>query len=345
MAYKTLTADQRKIADAWLHDVFAKAEYNVNQRPSGNTPFCSASSGYDNYLKRRCVVICDEIMNGAFTNIDGVLDELAKFHFTPDVHAEDGNFRRGTKKKADVLAQYIADFCARKKIYWDDSLRSPYELEAFKKTYLGNALELFGCYVSQPDLAPKTRNLGLGNLSGGSSTGTSYSNSGQPPKNNYKSTGPQSGNVRDLLSTPNQKETVTGKLFGIEGVNTKAQKVGAFAHIKPLSAIGASGNTNKVFLGSSNGYTDCKVYLPDIQAADAFLQKCIANCPSYVTGLHVVKKNPDSNGYFRVGTEYGPVYIAAQKLNEEVAEDSLTEATEEFFNSVLEFDQNLRKYN
>lgn len=357
MAYKTLTPDQLKAAKAWVHDVLVVAGVIQSQRPAGLNAFLLDKYNYNYYYQtfnKYCTEISNEILNASFTNIDSSLNTMSSYRFNPDLAATT-NYRKGIKKQPQMLANYIASFCATEGFYWDDTTRTPYELEEFKKTYLGKALEEFGCYVSQPDATKRARTATATNgatlaSSTNSNNSTPAASAGQP-KNNYKSTGPQSGNVRDLKSVPNQKEYLKGIIFGIEGTNTNAQKVGGFAHIKPLSATGASGNTNKVFLGSANGYTDCKVYLGDLALADDFLLKCQANCPSNITNLHVVKKSVDKNGYFKVGTEYGDVYIAAQKLNEALeteiddTEVAAHAAWEAYVAEAKAFDTNLHRYN
>jgi hypothetical protein len=93
--------------------------------------------------------------------------------------------------------------------------------------------------------------------------------------------------------------------------------------IKPLSASGATGNTNKVFFSSGNGYTDCTCYFDDENDAQAFLDKIIAagRIPANISNPRVVKRNADSNGYFLAGTEFGTCAISAKTLNEALAEE------------------------
>ena len=138
------------------------------------------------------------------------------------------------------------------------------------------------------------------------------------------------GNVRDLTSQGKVTASATGNwIFKIEGTNAKSAKVTPTVHIKPLKAAGAAGNTNKVFFGSANGYTDCTCYFDDVKDADAFLQKVITNLPANISNPHVVKTKADSNGYFIVGTEYGDCAIAARNLNEALTEETkITEATD-----------------
>ena len=74
--------------------------------------------------------------------------------------------------------------------------------------------------------------------------------------------------------------------------------------IKPLSASGASGSTNKILFSSGNGYTDCTCYFDDPNDAQEglFLSWNSKNnrVPANAIKLtHVVVKNKaDANGYF-----------------------------------------------
>ena len=60
--------------------------------------------------------------------------------------------------------------------------------------------------------------------------------------------------------------------------------------------------------------------------------KLIASNPKVNSNIALIKvcqlKSALSNGYFKIGTEYGPVYISASKLNE-----SIQEAIQEAANS------------
>ena len=148
------------------------------------------------------------------------------------------------------------------------------------------------------------------------------------PKNGYKQSGPQSGNVRDLrdasgvgVGTPGQKVVAKGSyIYKIVGDKTGSNTPNAF--IKPLSASGNAGGTNKVFISSGNGYTDCTCYFDDPNDAQKFLDEIIKNnrVPANVTGLRVVKNKADPNGYFVVGTEFGVCAISAKTLNEAINE-------------------------
>ena len=89
-----------------------------------------------------------------------------------------------------------------------------------------------------------------------------------------------------------------------------------------MNASGATGNTNKVFFSSGNGYTDCTCFFDDENDAQAFLNKIVAagRVPANISNPRVVKRNADPNGYFLAGTEFGVCAISAKTLNEALVE-------------------------
>ena len=211
----------------------------------------------------------------------------------------------------------------------DKTFLDNFEIDEFKKTILGDAVYKYGRYISAiQDKTTRSRaSAGSTNSTGGSTAKAP----GQPPQNGYKSSGPQSGNVRDLrdigggTGTPGQKVTAGGQ-FIYKIIADKVGKNTPNVFIKPLSASGEISGTNKIFISSGNGYTDCTCYFDDPNDAQDFLNKIVQNnrVPSNIVNLRVVKMNADSNGYFLVGTEFGIVAVSAKTLNE-----ALTEAASE----------------
>lgn len=275
--------------------------------------------------KKACILLCDEIKNRTFNffKADDALAELATKKFYADSKVV-GNVR-GTRKiqrPAEVLAAYIANFCKNADIYWDDihTNRTVYEMDSYKKTLLGGALWDYGCFLSQTlnnSAPPVTANAPA--PAGGRTRAVSTRQPGQPPANQYKASGPQSGNVRDLIGQPNQKIQASQRdVLCITGDNANSSSP-AFALIRPLEKSGASGNTNKVFISSSHGYTACQCYFEDMPTAQAFLVECQKICPANISNLHIAKRSRERNGYFKVGTEFGiAVLISAQKMNEAI---------------------------
>ena len=291
---------------------------------------------YSQYLDS-AKVICDELVNRDFSDIDSALNTM--YRYAPSRHGE-------TRLKAEGFAKAIVYMAELLQLYWDDTLKTPYEIDEFKKTILGNIVYKYGRYISaiqdKPTKAPKATS----NTAGSTSSGTGSAPAAQP-QNGYKSSGAQSGNVRDLQDlnggpgTPGQKVTAAGKyIFRIIGDNPQSKNV-PNVFIKPLSASGATGNTNKVFFSSGNGYTDCTCYFDDENDAQDFLNKIIAanRVPTNISNPRVVKRNADPNGYFLAGTEFGVCAISAKTLNETLTEESTggwEKATEECTKEELE---------
>lgn len=275
------------------------------------------SFNYNQYLDA-AKVICDELVNRDFVNIDGALNIM---------HSYAPTFRGESRLKPEGFAKAIVYVAELLQLYWDDTLKTPYEIDEFKKTKLGEAVFKYGRYISaiqdKPTRATKTSS------STGAATSATSAAGGKQPQNDYKSSGAQSGNVRDLQDLnggpgiPGQKVTAAGKyIFRIIGDNPQSKNV-PNVFIKPLSASGATGNTNKVFFSSGNGYTDCTCYFDDENDAQAFLAKIVAagRIPTNISNPRVVKRNADSNGYFLAGTEFGTCAISAKTLNETLVEE------------------------
>lgn len=315
---RNFTPEQLKVRNAWLHDVFVggglittpKRDISVQNYPwmygqgrTGQTKI---------YLFPFFDIICYAIKFRKvgyifFNNIDKAIEQLSQVWFSPDL-ATTAPYSNRTRKKPEILAAYIASFCAEHGIYWSNANSTLQEMDEIKKTLIGAALWDYQCFTSQEVTSHKVA--------------TQPKQPGQAPQNNYKQSGPQSANIRGLLGTAGIKLAASSSItFRIEGINANSLKVPATVHIKPLSKKGeASSGINKVFIGSANGYTDCACYFDDLKKAEDFLAKCQAVCPSNVTNLHIVKCHADKNGYFLVNTEFGECGIVASKLNEQLIE-------------------------
>jgi hypothetical protein len=280
-----------------------------SKQPSEDLPY---SFNYTQYLDA-AKVVCDELVNRDFNNINNALNTLHSYG--PD------SYKAVAYAKAIVYAAELLE------LYWDDTLKTPYEVDEFKKTMLGDTVYKYGRYISaiqdKPVKAPRAASSTAGSSTSGNTAATQ-------PQNGYKSSGAQSGNVRDLRDlnggpgTPGQKVTAAGKyIFRIIGDNPQSKNI-PNVFIKPLSASGATGNTNKVFFSSGNGYTDCTCYFDDENDAQDFLNKIIAanRVPANISNPRVVKRNADPNGYFLAGTEFGVCAISAKTLNETLIEEA-----------------------
>lgn len=341
-----LSPKEKETAKGFLVDLFYQGGLIQNGDTSTGNALSNRWSGMSGYQgKKHAATICEEIKFRAFDffKVDVALSELGgSCKFFADSKAT-GRVRgaRMITRSAEQLAAYIADFCKDAQIYWDDvhTNKTVYEIEEYKKTIIGAALWEFGCMLSQ-NLNGSSVNSQPA-ATAGSTKSSSTRAPGQPPANPYKSSGPQSGNVRDLHGKPGHKviANASGKyIFYIEGDNAKAAASKARALIKPLSKSGEVNGTNKVFINSSHGYTDCTCYFDDLNVANTFLQKCVAICPPTVTNLKVVKRIAESNGYFLVGTEFGEVAVSAKTLNEKIGVDYTVQDPEAYEEAMFKYE-------
>lgn len=320
MAQIFTTPDSKRAARAFLHDIALaggllnksqRGAQNQNSRHLSSTTFISGAQE-----------ICKELINRDFNNVDGGITAVAGYRFNASLE----DYKTEWKSfKSDAVAKSIVYMAELLDIYWDDTIKTPYEIDEFKKTMLGTAVYKYGRYISAiPNKSGRTaRNKTVNSASAATSSAA------KPPKNTYKQSGPQSGNVRDLRDingnpggTPGQKVLASGGLiYKIIGDNPLSKNTPT-VFIKPLSASGKAGSTNKIFISSGNGYTDCTCYFDDPNEAYDFLAKITnsGSCPANVTNLRVVKNKADANGYFIVGTEFGPCAISAKTLNEALNE-------------------------
>ena len=307
------TPEQEQKAKALLHDVALAGGIKTTSQKTGSSRF---SHSYVTASQQ----ICAELTNRDFTDVDGAINIIANYSIEPFDGGRNFRFKPEAVAKAVV---YMAELVS---IYWDETVHTPYEIDAFKKTMLGSAVYKYGRYISaiKPPKATKASSSASTSTTTSGGTGTSATSTASGPQNGYKSSGPQSGNVRDLQGNPGDKVTAdTNLIYKIIADKTGKNTPNVF--IKPLSPSGATGNTNKIFISSGNAYADCTCYFDDPNEAQAFLDKIIAagRVPANIQNIRVVKMKADPNGYFLVGTEFGVVAVSAKTLNEsaEVTED------------------------
>ena len=135
-----------------------------------------------------------------------------------------------------------------------------------------------------------------------------------------------------------QKEHLTGPVvYCINGLDANGAVLEDTAYIRPVESDPKSqakfvnGNTNRVLFGSAKGYGYCPVYFETQAEANEFYTKLQAlglKLGPKVTAMAVCKKNVLANGYFKIGTELGPVYISAAKLNEDLQENLAEESVD-----------------
>ena len=313
MARVFTTPETESRAKLWLHDVISTAGLCNSKRDPQYNKYWNSYMGKPEYITA-AKEVCDELVNRNFNDVDKSIRRLALYTFYSPL---EGAPYKAEHLKVEQCAKAIVYMAELLNIYWDDTIRTPYEIDVFKNTLVGKAVYKYKRYISA------IPNKGAKGSSAKAASGGSGTAAGQPPKNGYKQSGPQSGNVRDLQGQPGEKVVAEGAyIYRIEGDKIKSNIPNVF--IRPLSASGATGNTNKIFFNSGNGYTDCSCYFDDPNDAQAFLNKIDAagRIPVDVVNPRVVKKKADPNGYFLVGTEFGVCAISAKTLNEALTENA-----------------------
>lgn len=333
-----LTADQINTAKAWLHDIFVAGGIYPNPKRAVKTDDYGNMYGAHRWNRNRrtelcnkAKILCDAIKTRKvdvqlFKNYDTILEYFSTQYFSTSLDDPYGNTT--AKKPASMLARYISWFCSNfDKFVWYDGNTSTYEREEIQKTILGRALFNDSCFESQrtPAVTKSTTK---------STTTTRAPSTGTPgqPQNNFKSRGPLSNVAVDLISAPNQKEHPSGPLFSINGFDSNSNLLEDTMYIRPVEADSKSqekymqGNTNKVLFGKAKGYGYCQIYFDNLADAELCLKKALDNgikMPQNVSIVKVCQLNKVlPNGYFKIGTEYGAVYISASKLNECLTEEA-----------------------
>lgn len=349
-----LNPQQEQTAKAWLHDLFVLG--GAISQPKRPIPVAVYNSMYgytyrypNNSWSKEAAAnaryLCEQIENRlvnyhVFTECDKKLDFFSQAWFIPDLHETNPNART-VRKKPEILAKYIAYFCLTNKFWWDDSLATTYEMDEITKTTLGAALFEFNCFTSQEDpTKPKQRATKQTTATNAGTTvaGSTTTVQSTGPVSGYKSSGPHSGEIPNLIGTAGVKENPTVSLMYC----VQADKIGKNtpnAFITPLNTT-TTGNIIKVDkttaevvkFGSGNGYTDCTCWFDDINLATDFAIKCQNKFGAKYTNISIAKAKTDPNGYYKVSTEFGECYIKAKKLNEafeKAEQEEITEAKKE----------------
>lgn len=212
---------------------------------------------------------------------------------------------------------------------------------------LGQQLAKDKLFVSQQKITTKSARQ-KSTISNKSNTSNNTSTSNQPTTSStnqlggalssWKARGPLSGAAVDLITPQNQKEILTGNLYCILGIDSNGNLLEDCAYIRPVENTQTNINkystkdpsdshlTNKVLFGKAKGNGYCCCYFTNLTDANNFMSMLApAIMPKHVTKISVYKKKAQPNGYFKVGTIFGPCYISAAKLNEDLEVDTLTE--------------------
>lgn len=332
-------------AKAWLHDVFVWGGIAQPSREIplsryrymyGQDPVNNKNKKYQQYAK----IICDAIMKRPvgvkeFQIIDDALENLSHCAFTPSIKAK--NRFEWVKKSKEDLAKYIAWFCKENELWWLNKNKMVYEMDEIRKySTLGKTLwdnYLFYYGNNEPeDSITANQSTYNDNATGVDASApaqtTTASQQPQPtgkkqPINPFKSRGPLSGVAVDLIGTPGQKVKLYGMVYTLNGF-VNGSPVEDCAYVRPVEEKNQqkymSGATNKLLFGKAKGYGYCQLFFRSRNEADAYLNAVYwPKLTSMVVGVTIARAN--SNGYFEVGTEFGPALISAAKLNEDLVEE------------------------
>lgn len=327
MARIFTTPAKEMAAKAWMHDVLMLGGALSQSQRTLNTVYFTE---YRNVPASNAGKICDELINRNFTDIDADLNKISQFKFYPSM-TQDCQLKHFSPEEAARAVVYAAECLG---LYWDDTIRTPYEISAFQKTLLGDAVYKYGRYISNVKDPKVKATKAAKNQATTSNTGAPTSTQTQA-QNGYKQSGPQSSNARGLIDIngklipagqPGQKVFMeTSQALAIRGIKANV-KSPVFAQVRPLDADGAAGNTNAVFISASHSYGYGICYFEEMAEAKNFYDNLVASgkVPSDVTQLEIIRTSKvDKNGYFLVDTEFGFCAISARVLNEEIDEQAV----------------------
>ena len=313
MAKSYLTPEELQTGNKWLKTVFFPC---VKQ---GNTDYVSSWNKSDVNVACKTIykfIVERQIDTGG--TLEPHFDALGKAEYYGDSSLDYANTY---KIKARTFMKIFANICAKREIFWDDGEYTPFELDYFKKTPFGETLWDFRCFVSQePDVrkAPAatsatTRTTSAGNNAANGSTTPAAPKAPRATGAGHtlyrNNAGGIVGTSKDILTVP--------EMYCILGEFNPKGKTSPKIHVSPQG----QGAPLRVKYTSGQGHNDCILYFDSLSAANDFKTKCDANLPANVAFLKVKKLATDPNGYVQVDTQYGPAWIKASKLHEEIVED------------------------
>lgn len=327
MARIFTTPAKETAAKAWMHDVLVLGGTLTQSQRTMNTVYFKE---YHKVPAAEAGNICAELVNRNFADIDGDLNRITQFKFYPSL-TQDSKLTTFTPEGAAKAVVYAAECLG---LYWDDTIRTPYEINAFQKTLLGDAVYKYGRYISNIK-DPKVKATKAAKTQAATSNAGASTSTQTQAQNGYKQSGPQSSKARGLIDIdgklipagqPGQKVFMeTSQALAIRGIKANV-KSPVFAQVRPLDADGAAGNTNAVFISASHSYGYGICYFEEMSEAKNFYDNLVASgkVPSDVTQLEIIRTSKvDKNGYFLVDTEFGFCAISARVLNEEVDEQAV----------------------
>ena len=342
-----LPTDEIKEAKAWLHDVFVWG--GLASAPKRTVPiekyrymygtheenFRKDDPKYRDAAKTICACITSrKVETQRFLAFDAAIKTISQCSFLPDLTLSRGYVR----EKPETLCAFIAWFCDENKLVYNNINTSVEEMKQIKNTLIGETL--WDNYLFARDHTPENNpNKGPININTNapanstapstsatqttSAASTSSGNTGTPAATTVK-TGGAAGhtlyrnNASGILTNGKLTNIAAGYyVYWIGGEFTNPGKTQPKLHVKPQY----SKTPLKVDYGSGQGYNDCILYFASEQDARNFMSIADANKPNKVKSLQLKKIGEDKNGYVEVDTEFGPAYIKASKLHEEIEED------------------------
>ena len=314
MAKSYLTPEELQAGNKWLKTVFFPC---VKQ---GNMDYIASGWNKTDVVKA-CKAIYQFIVDRQIDTQGNLTPQFETLGTTDYYNSASFDYSDTYKIRAKALMKVFANICAKREIFWDDAEYTPFELDYFKKTPFGETLWDFRCFVSQEPDVRKVPTTGSTTTAPRATT-TANANGGSAPaapkaprttgaghtlyRNNA---GGIIGTSKDILTVP--------EMYCILGEFNPKGKTSPKSHVSPQG----QGAPLRVKYTSGQGHNDCILYFDSLAKANDFKTKCDANLPANVAFLKVKKLATDPNGYVQVDTQYGPAWIKASKLHEEIIED------------------------
>ena len=307
MAKSYLTPEELQAGNKWLKTVFFPC---VKQ---GNADYIA--NGWNKLdCVKACKAIYQFIVDRQIDTQDTMTPHFETLGGTDYYNSSSFDYNDTYKLRAKALMRVFANICAKREIFWDDAEYTTFELDYFKKTPFGEILWDFRCFVSQePDVlkVPTVGTTPRANANGGSAPAAPKAprTTGSGHTLYRNNAGGIIGTSKDILTVP--------EMYCILGEFNPKGKTSPKIHVSPQG----QGAPLRVKYTSGQGHNDCILYFDSLATANDFKTKCDANLPANVAFLKVKKLTTDPNGYVQVDTQYGPAWIKASKLHEEIVED------------------------
>lgn len=307
MAKSYLTPEELQAGNKWLKTVFFPC---IKQ---GDSNYIAQSWAHSD-VTAACKAIYDAVVERLWDTQNKLTQHFETLANVP--YYNDPQVGDVYTLKAKEIMKIFANICAKREIFWDDGEYTAPELDYFRKTPFGEILWDFRCFVSQE---PDTLKIPTTKTPKATSGSSSTSSAPKAPRAAGTGAGHTlyRNNAGGIVGTT--KEILTGsEMYCILGEFNPKGKTTPKIHVSPQNQAAPL----RVKYTSGQGHNDCILYFETAAAADTFKVKCEANLPANVAFLKVKKLPTDPNGYVPVDTQYGPAFIKASKLHEEVFEDT-----------------------